>query len=74
MSMPNTSIHVVIALVDCKRITTDVDSGDTAPDARIRRVEVIREDKDRAAVKPGRFYELRNGQVVEVTADGEAVA
>ena len=47
------SIHVVIALVDCKKITTDVDSGDVEPVARIRRIEVIREDKDRVAIMLG---------------------
>ena len=34
-------MHVVIALVDCKKTTTDNDSGEVDPTARIRRVEVI---------------------------------
>ena len=28
------AVHVVIALVDCKSITTDVDTGDVEPTAR----------------------------------------
>ena len=58
------SIHVVIALVDCKKITTDVDSGDVEPVARIRRIEVIREDKDRAAIMLRRALEVRTGKTV----------
>lgn len=33
--------HVVIGFIDCKRTTTDNDSGDVEPTARLRRVEVI---------------------------------
>ena len=57
-------IHVVVALVDCKKITTDVDSGDVEPVARIRRIEVIREDKDRAAIMLRRALEVRTGKTV----------
>lgn len=32
-------VHVVVALVDCKRTTTDNDTGETIPQARIRRIE-----------------------------------
>lgn len=34
-------VHAVIALVDCKQVTTDFDSGDVVPTARIRRIEVV---------------------------------
>lgn len=34
-------VHVMVALVDCKSITTDVDSGDVVPTARIRAVEAF---------------------------------
>ena len=57
-------VHVVVALVDCKKITTDVDSGDVEPVARIRRIEVIREDKDRAAIMLRRALEVRTGKTV----------
>lgn len=58
-------VHVVIALVDCKRITTDADSGEVIPTARIRRVEVISEnDRDLAAKMLRRALETRTGQVV----------
>ena len=58
------TVHVVIALIDCKKITTDVDSGDVEPVARIRRIEVIREDKDRAAMMLRRSLEVRTGKTV----------
>ncbi len=58
------TVHVVIALVDCKKITTDVDSGDTEPVARIRRIEVITDDKDRAAMMLRRALEVRTGKTV----------
>jgi hypothetical protein len=58
-------VHVAIVLVDCKRITTDADSGEVVPTARIRRVEVIQEnDRDLAAKMLRRALEARTGQVV----------
>ena len=39
-------LHVCIALVDCKKVTTDADSGDAVPTARVRRIEVITEAED----------------------------
>ena len=59
-----TTVHVVIALIDCKKITTDVDSGDVEPVVRIRRIEVIHEDKDRAAMMLRRSLEVRTGKTV----------
>lgn len=35
------SVHVIIALVDCTKITTKVESGDIIPTARIRHVEAF---------------------------------
>lgn len=32
---------VVLAIVDCKEITTDADTGETVPTARIRRIEAV---------------------------------
>lgn len=58
-------VHVIIALVDCKKITTDNDDGTIEPFARIRRVEVITdEDKARAAVMLRRALEKRTGSTV----------
>lgn len=58
-------IHVVVALVDCKRTTTDNDSGEVVPTARIRRVEVIGgQDKDLAAKMMRRALETRTGKTV----------
>jgi hypothetical protein len=39
-------LHVCIALVDCKSYTTDVDSGDIVPVARLRRIEVVNDAGD----------------------------
>lgn len=58
-------IHVVVALVDCKKVTTDFDSGDVIPTARIRRIEAIEEsDKDLAAKMMRRALERRTGKTV----------
>lgn len=58
-------VHVIVALVDCKKITTDNDDGTVEPTARIRRVEVITEDdKDLAAKMLRRALEKRTGKTV----------
>lgn len=58
-------IHVVIALVDCKSIKTDNDSGEVEPTARIRRIESIEEgDRDIAAKMLRRALERRTGKAV----------
>lgn len=58
-------VHVVVGLVDCKRITTDNDSGEIVPTARIRRIEVIGDqDKDLAAKMMRRALEERTGKTV----------
>lgn len=58
-------IHVVIALVDCKKVTTDNDTGAIEPTARIRRIEAIEEaDRDIAAKMLRRALERRTGKTV----------
>lgn len=39
-------LHVTIALVDCRKIVTDADSGDVIPTVRVRRIEVITSPDD----------------------------
>lgn len=59
-------VHVVVALVDCKRITTDNDSGEIIPTARIRRIEVIGDGEDKALANKmlRRSLERRTGKTV----------
>lgn len=58
-------IHVVIALVDCAKVTVDTDEGTSEPTARIRRIEVITEaDKAQARVMLRRALEKRTGKTV----------
>lgn len=58
-------VHVVIALVDCKTISTDIDTGDVEATARIRRVEaVLAEDHPQAQKMLRRALEKRTGKVV----------
>lgn len=58
-------VHVVVGIVDCKRTTTDNDSGEIVPTARIRRIEVIDgDDKDLAAKMMRRALETRTGKTV----------
>lgn len=57
-------VHVVVALLDCKSITTDHDTGDIRPTARIRRIEPIRGDKDMVAKIMRRAMEERTGRTV----------
>jgi hypothetical protein len=35
------TIHAVIALIDCSKVTTDTDTGDKEPTVRVLRVETI---------------------------------
>jgi hypothetical protein len=39
-------MHVCIAIVDTRKVTTDADSGDVTPTVRIRRIEVIGDAED----------------------------
>ncbi len=58
-------VHVAILLMDCKQVTTDQDTGDTIPTARIRRVEVVRrEDLSQAEKLVRRALEERSGTTV----------
>lgn len=57
-------IHIVVALVDCKSITTDHDSGDIIPTARIRRIEPIAGDREIIAKIMRRAMEERTGKTV----------
>lgn len=59
-------VHVAIVLLDCAKITTDVDNGDVTPTARIRRIEAVRdpEDKARLRVLLRREFERRTGKTV----------
>lgn len=58
-------IHVVVALIDCKKTTVDNDSGEVVPTARIRRIEPITEaDRDLAAKMLRRALEKRTGKTV----------
>lgn len=59
-------VHVVIALVDCSKITTKTDSGDVIPTARIRRIEAITDGEDgrRMRMLLRREWERRTGKTV----------
>lgn len=58
-------VHVVVALVDCKKITTDNDTGEVVPTARIRRIEAISDDdKGLAGKMLRRALETRTGKTV----------
>ena len=58
-------VHVVIALVDCKKITTNTDTGEVTPTARIRRIEAIGDaDKPFVSKMMRRALEVRTGKTV----------
>lgn len=58
-------VHVVIALVDCKKVSTDHDNGNVEPTARIRRIEAIgAEDASVAQTMLRRALERHTGKVV----------
>lgn len=71
------TVHALIVLVDCKKITTDVDSGETVPIMRIRRLEAIRKSDIKDAQRLiRRAWEERNGETVlpmEMEDDIEAL-
>lgn len=37
--------HIVIAVIDCAKVVLDTDTDDAIPVARIRRIEVIRDEE-----------------------------
>jgi hypothetical protein len=59
-------VHVVIALVDCSKITQNTDTGDVIPTARIRRIEAIKDPADGHTMRRllVREYERRTGKTV----------
>lgn len=57
--------HVVMAIVDCKQVTTNNDTGEVIPTARIRRIEVVLpQDLDAAEQLMRRALEKRAGRTV----------
>ena len=56
---------VLLMIVDCKKVTTDHDSGEQVPTARIRRIEpVLPQDLTTAEQIMRRSLEHRTGRVV----------
>lgn len=60
------TMHVAIVVLDCSQVTTDTDTGDQTPTARVRRIEIIDdgEDKDRLRNLAQRAFEKRTGKTV----------
>lgn len=60
------TVHVVLALIDCSKITVDVDNGDRVPTIRIRRIEAVQnaDDRDRLRMLLEREFERRTGKTV----------
>lgn len=59
-------VHVLVVLADCVKVTRLVESGDTVPTVRVRRVEAITDSGDRASLRRllMREFERRTGQPV----------
>jgi hypothetical protein len=58
-------IHALVVLVDTTKLVTHVDTGETIPVLRIRRIEVIRDaDMKEAERLIRRSWEQRNGDTV----------
>lgn len=57
-------VHVAIVLLDCSKVTTNTDTGDVVPTARIRRIEPIKDPSDgkRMRVLLRREWERRTGK------------
>jgi hypothetical protein len=57
-------VHVAIVLLDTKKITTDVETGDVVPTARVRAIEPISGTEDGKELERllRRAYERRTGQ------------
>lgn len=57
--------HVLLAIVDCKKVATDHDSGEVIPTARIRRIEAVLPVDLKAAEKlMRRALETRAGRIM----------
>jgi len=68
-----TNAHVVIALIDCKSITTDVDSGFDIATARILHIEPLRESEaDHAREMLQAAQERRTGVKPLPLIDGDS--
>jgi hypothetical protein len=59
-------VQVAVVLLDCSKITEEVDTGDRVPTIRIRRIEAIVDRDDREHVRRFllREYERRTGKTV----------
>ncbi len=59
-------VQVVVALIDCSKITDDVDNGDRIPTIRVRRIEAITDPDDlrRLRMLMEREYERRTGKTM----------
>jgi hypothetical protein len=59
------ALHVVLAIVDTKKITTDADTGEVVPTVRVRRIEALLPDDLKAARRlMERALERRTGKTV----------
>lgn len=71
-------VHVVIALVDTLKVTTNIESGDVVPTVRVRAIEPIGETTDAYELERllRRAYERRTGHVelpLELERELEAI-
>ena len=59
-------LHVAVVVLDCSKITTDIDSDESTPTARVRRIEVITDNDDKAVLRrlATRALEKRTGKTV----------
>jgi hypothetical protein len=54
--------HIVMAVVDCRKVSTDMDTGEVEPTVRILRIEcVLRDDYTQAEMLLRRALESRHG-------------
>jgi hypothetical protein len=44
-------MFVTIALIDCKKVVLDKDTGEKIPEARVRRIEVVLDDGDKKVLQ-----------------------
>lgn len=60
-------LHLVVAILSTKKLTTDVETGEVVPTAHVRRIEVIGTDVDeskRLVQLMRRQHERRTGKTV----------
>ncbi|RLV56041.1 hypothetical protein D9V41_09135 [Aeromicrobium phragmitis] len=59
-------LHVAVVVIDCAKITTDIDTDESTPTARIRRIEVITRADDKTQLRnlATRAFEARTGKTV----------